>query len=96
MGSRRRSTVPPGPRARTVPARSRVTLRRPPSPLPRTATVADALREGRVALSALEGELDAILSALRDPAATPAASAADRLRGLTRLATSALAALTRP
>ena len=65
---------------RAVPARSRVTVRRGQS-LPRQATLAAALRQSREALGRLEDELEALLAALRDPAARADAAAADRLRG---------------
>jgi hypothetical protein len=71
-----------------------VTVRRGPS-LPRLATLAAALRESRDALGRLEGELDALLAALRDPAVRADAAAADRLRGAVRAAGLAFAGLTR-
>ena len=64
-----------------MPARSRVTVRRSDAPLPASATLAAALRQSRDALGQLEGELDALLTALRDPGARADAAAADRLRG---------------
>jgi len=69
-----------------------VTVRRGTA-APRLATLAAALRQSRDALGRLEGELDALLAALRDPSAAPDASAPDRLRGAARQADSALAAL---
>jgi hypothetical protein len=69
-----------------------VTVRRGAS-LPRSATLAAALRQSRDALGKLEGELDALLAALRDPAARADAAAADRLRGSLRAAGFALAGL---
>ena len=76
-----------------MPARSRVTVRRMEAPLLRSGTLAAALRASRAALSDLEGELGALLVALRDPAARPDAAAADRLRGAASAAGSALASL---
>jgi hypothetical protein len=72
---------------RAVPARSRVTVRRGLA-APRLATLAAAL--GR-----LQGELDALLAALRDPARGADASAADRLRGAIEAADVAVAGLKR-
>jgi hypothetical protein len=88
----RRRGAPSGSRQRAVPARSRVTVRRDAS-LPRQATLAAALRQSREALGKLEGELEALLVMLRDPAARADASAADRLRGAVRAAGFALAGL---
>jgi hypothetical protein len=90
----RRRGAPSGSRLRAVPARSRVTVRRGSS-LPRLATLAAALRQSRDALGKLEGELDALLAALRDPSGRADGDAADRLRGAVRAAGSALAGLTR-
>ena len=90
----RRRGAPSGSRLRAVPARSRVTVRRGSS-LPRQATLAAALRQSRDALGRLEGELEALLAALRDPAARADAAAADRLRGAARAAGLAFADLTR-
>ena len=92
MTARRRRAAPPGLRAR-VPARSRVTVRRTDAPLLRSATVSAALRQSRTALSHIEGELESLLAALRDPAARVDAAAADRLRGATAAAGDALASL---
>jgi hypothetical protein len=80
---------------RAVPARSRMTVRRRRAevPLPRTTQLAAALRSSREALSDLEGQLDALLAALRDPASTPDAAAAERLHGAARQAGSAMASL---
>jgi hypothetical protein len=63
------------------------------APLLRSATLAAALRESRAALSELEGELGALLAALQDPKARPEVAAADRLRGATSAADSALRSL---
>ena len=93
MGLRRRSVAASGLRARAVPARSRVTLRRSEAPLLRSASLAAVLRESRTAISQLEGELEAILTALRDPAVRPDAAVADRLRGAARVADAAFASL---
>lgn len=78
---------------RRIPARSRVTVRRSEAPLQRSTSLATALRDSRTALSSLEGELDAILAALRAPAGAPATAAADRLRGATHAAAAAMASL---
>ena len=75
-----------------MPARSRVTVRRGGS-LPRLVTLAAALRESRDAIGKLEGELDALLAALRDPTAATDAAAADRLRFALRAAGLALSGL---
>lgn len=56
--------------------------------------VAVALRTSREALSDIEGQLDALLAALRDPAAALDKRAPDRLRGATQDAGTALASLT--
>jgi hypothetical protein len=66
-----------------------VTVRRDPS-LPRLAT---ALQQSREALGTLQEELDALLKALRNSEADPAA--AERLRSAARAATLAFAGLTR-
>jgi hypothetical protein len=76
-----------------VPARSRVTVRRSEAPLLRSTSLAAALRESRAAISGLEQELDAILDSLRSSERTPGTASADRLRGATRLAAAAIAAL---
>jgi hypothetical protein len=54
-----------------------------------------ALRRGREALSDIQGQLDALLAALRDPAAPLDASAPDRLAGAAKEADAALASLDR-
>ena len=79
---------------RTVPARSRVTVRRGPS-APRLATLAAALRQSRDALGRLQDELDAVLESLRDPAAGADHAAADRLRTAARAAGLAFAGICR-
>jgi hypothetical protein len=76
-----------------VPASSRVTLRREVTSLPRSVDLAAALRCSREALLDIEGQLDALLAVLRDPAAAPDATAPDRLRGAARDAGTALASL---
>jgi hypothetical protein len=63
------------------------------APLLRSATLAAALRQSRAALTDLEGELGALLAALRDPAAPVDGAAADRLRGATSVASAAIASL---
>ncbi len=93
MSSRRRRVVAPGVRARGVPARSRVTVRRSDAPLQRTTTLASALRDSREALGSLQGELDALLASLRAAESAPPAGAAERLRTATRAATAAFASL---
>jgi hypothetical protein len=93
MNRRRRKVAAPGLRSRRVPARSRVTVRRSEAPLLRSTTLATALRDSRVALSSLEGELDAILKSLRSADGAPGMTAADRLRGATRAAEAAMASL---
>jgi hypothetical protein len=92
MSSQRRR-VAPKLRGRRVPTRSRVTLRRGEAPLGRSATLADALRDSRAALSRLEGELGDLLSALRDPGGRPDTAAPDRLRGATSAADVAMSSL---
>jgi hypothetical protein len=93
MSSRRRSGAAPGLRSRRVPPRSRVTVRRREAPLVRSTSLAVALRDSRTALSSLEGELDAILKALRSADGAPPGTAADRLRGATRAAAAAIGSL---
>lgn len=79
--------------ARGVPARSRIAVRRSEAPLVRTGQLVAALRSSREALTDIEGQLDALLAALRNPAAPPDAAAAERLVGAARQAGSAVAAL---
>jgi hypothetical protein len=57
--------------------------------------MAAALRQSRDALGRLEGELEALLVALRDPALRADTAAADRLRGAVRAAGLALSSLSR-
>src|SRR5436190_13048045 len=94
MRTRRRSASPV--RTRAIPARSRMTVARKAeaAPLVRQSQLVAALRSSREALSAVEGQLEALLATLRDPGgATPDAAVADRLQGATRRAGSALASL---
>jgi hypothetical protein len=84
-----------------VPATSRVAVRGGAASLRGNANlraaagldVAAALRTSREALSDIEGQLDALLVALRDPAAALDQRAPDRLRGATQDAGTALASL---
>ncbi|HMC95338.1 MAG TPA: hypothetical protein VKO16_11265 [Polyangia bacterium] len=59
----------------------------------RSASLAAVLSDSRSALRQLEGELEAILTALRDPSIPPALTAADRLRGAVEAADTAFASL---
>ena len=93
MGLRRRSAAASGLRTRAVPARSRVTVRRSEAPLLRSSNLVAALGDSRAALCRLQGELDAILTALRDPTAAPDTASADRLRGAAQVADEAFASL---
>ena|SRR5215831_2169612 len=93
MRSRRRSPAGAGARLRGVPARSRMTVRHAEAPLPRSTQLAAVLRTSREVICDLEGQLDALLATLRDPAAAPDVAAADRLHGAAAQAGSALAAL---
>jgi hypothetical protein len=85
-----------------VPATSRVAVRRGAAGLRGNANVraaakvdvAAALRTSREALTDIEGQLDALLAALRNPAAALDKRAPDRLRGATQNAGTALASLT--
>lgn len=82
-----------------MPAASRVAVRRGAASLrgnanARDVDVATALRTSREALSDIEGQLDALLAALRDPAGALDKRAPDRLRGATQDAGTALASLT--
>ena len=76
--------------------RSRVTVRRAGvgARLVRSTAMAAALRASREALTDIEGQLDALLATLREPAGVLEATAPERLQGATRSAGSALAALT--
>ena len=84
-----------------MPAKSRVAVRRGAPSLRSNANVreqggdlAAALRSSREALTDIEGQLDALLASLRDPAAALDKRAPDRLRGATQDAGTALASLT--
>jgi hypothetical protein len=78
-------------RARLVPARSRMTVRRSEAPLVRGSQLAAVLRSSREALTGLEGELDALLAAVRGGGSLRAA--ADRLSSATAEAGDAVARL---
>jgi hypothetical protein len=93
MPSTRRRAAAPRLRARGVPARSRVTVRRSEAPLLRSSSLAAALRDSREALGSLQSELDALLTSLRAADEAPSTSAADRLRTATRQAAVAFASL---
>ncbi|HVX93919.1 MAG TPA: hypothetical protein VHK47_03320 [Polyangia bacterium] len=86
-----RSSSKPGGRARSVPARSRMTVRRSEAPLVRGSQLAAALRSSREALTDLEDQLDALLAAVRGAGSVRAA--ADRVSGATADAGAALARL---
>jgi|SRR5579862_9845730 len=81
-----------------VPARSRLTVRRSEAPLVRGSKLATALRSSREALLDLEGQLDALLAAVRsprdphDPIAVLQATS-DRVSGATLAADAALGRL---
>ena len=87
-----------------MPATSRVAVRRGAASLrgnvrvraTASVDVATALRTSREALTDIEGQLDALLAALRDPTAALDKRAPDRLRGATQNAGTALASLTAP
>jgi hypothetical protein len=70
-----------------------MTVRRSDAPLVRSSQLADALRTSREALTEVEGQLEALLALLRDPARSPDQVTAERLRGATRRADSAVASL---
>jgi hypothetical protein len=70
-----------------------MTIRRNAAPLMRSGQLAAALRSSREAISDLEGQLEALLAALRDPDAAVEAGAADRLRGASHQAGAAVASL---
>jgi hypothetical protein len=82
----------PPQRKRAIPARSRVTVRRAGANLVRS-SLAAALRSGREALVDIEGQLEDLLAALRDPGRAIDAGAPERLRGAARQAGDALASL---
>jgi hypothetical protein len=54
-------------RARAVPTRSRLTVRRSEAPMVRAEPLAAALRSSREALAEVEARLDGLLAALRGP-----------------------------
>ena len=91
MRTRVRSSSVRGTRARSVPARSRMTVRRSEAPLVRQGQLAAALRSSREALTDLQGQLDALLAAVRGSGSLRAA--ADRVSGATLDAGDALARL---
>ncbi|HZL17019.1 MAG TPA: hypothetical protein VFG23_04665 [Polyangia bacterium] len=68
-------------------------MRRSEAPLLRSSNLVAALGDSRAALCRLQGELDAILTALRDPTAAPDTASADRLRGAAQVADAAFASL---
>ena len=72
-----------------MPATSRVAARRGAASI----DLAAALRTSREALTDIEGQLDALLATLRNPAAALDKRAPDRLRGATQNAGTALASL---
>ena len=92
MRTRVRTSSVAGGRARAVPARSRMTVRRgSQAPLVRGGQLAGALRSSREALMDLEGQLDALLAAVRGGGSLRAA--AEGVSGATASAGSALAQL---
>ena len=68
-------------------------VRRREAPLVRGTQLAAALRSSREALAAVEGQLEALLAAIRDPSSAPDAGAADRLSGAAARVGSAVASL---
>ena len=82
-------------RGRALPARSRVTVRRAGTGarVVRSTAMAAALRASREALTEIEGQLEALLAALRDPGAALDAAAPERLHGAAGHAGNARAAL---
>jgi hypothetical protein len=92
MRARVRASSVPGGRARSVPARSRMIVRRSEAPFVRGDQLAAELRSSREALAALQGHLDKLLAAVRDPDASLQA-AADRVSHATADASKALARL---
>jgi hypothetical protein len=91
MRSRVRSSSVRGSRARSVPARSRMTIRRSEAPLVRGSQLQAALSSSREALTDLEGQLDALLAAVRGGGGLGAA--AERVAGATAQAGTAIARL---
>jgi hypothetical protein len=92
MRARVRASSVPGGRARSVPARSRMTVRRSEAPFVRGNQLAAELRSSREALKALQSHLDRLLAAVRDPDASLEA-AAERVSHATADASEALARL---
>jgi hypothetical protein len=78
-----------------VPARSRMTVRRSEAPLVRGSKLATALRSSREALLDLEGQLDALLTAVRGPHDQIDAllATSERVSGATGVADAALGRL---
>ena len=78
-----------------LPARSRMTVRRSEAPLVRGSKLATALRSSREALLDLEGQLDALLTAVRGPldALDALQATSERVSGATRVADAALGRL---
>jgi hypothetical protein len=89
MRTRVRASTEPGRRARSVPARSRMTVRRSEAPLVLTSQLQAALRSSREALTDLEGQLGALLAAVRGPGAQLRV-VADRVSGATLDASAAM------
>ncbi len=79
-------------RSRALPLLSRLTLKpnSPAVPLGKSLRLVDALRASREALNDIQGQLDALLSAVRSPAGRPETGAADRLRRATKRAGAAM------
>jgi hypothetical protein len=92
MRMRVRAPSEPGARARALPARSRMTVRRSAAPLVRQGQLAAALRSSREALTDVEAQLEAMLAALRGPGVSLQAAAV-RLGGATTDAGAAIAQL---
>jgi hypothetical protein len=92
MRTRVRASSVLGGRARSVPSRSRMTVRRSEAPFVRGTQLQAALRSSREALTDLEGQLDALLSAVRAPGDSLRV-AAERVSGATLEADAALARL---
>ena len=74
-------------RARALPSRSRLTIRRSArAPLAHSVSLGEALRASREALSDIGRQLDALLVAVRAAEGRPASDAPDRLRVAARRA----------
>jgi|SRR5882672_101607 len=93
MRLRVRTSSVTGGRARAVPARSRMTIRRSEAPFLRGGPLAAELRASREALTRLQSDLDGLLAAVRDPKVSPRV-AAERVSHATADASAALARLT--